>query len=64
MPTVTANGITFNYEIDGPEGAPWITFSNSLATNLTMWDAQAALLSDAHNETCGDWMSNLPPTSS
>lgn len=46
MPTVTANGINFNYEIDGPEGAPWITFSNSLATNVTMWDAQAALLSD------------------
>jgi 3-oxoadipate enol-lactonase len=39
---VKANGITFNYEIDGPEGAPWLAFSNSLATNLTMWDLQAA----------------------
>jgi len=48
MPRVTANGIGFNYVIDGPEGAPWITFSNSLATNVTMWDEQAALLS-------GDW---------
>jgi 3-oxoadipate enol-lactonase len=46
MPTVAANGITFNCEVDGPEGAPWITFSNSLATNITMWDEQAALLSD------------------
>jgi len=45
MPSVTANGIGFNYVIDGPEGAPWITFSNSLATNVTMWDDQAALLS-------------------
>ena len=45
MPTVTANGIGFNYVIDGPEGAPWITFSNSLATNVSMWDEQAALLS-------------------
>ena len=45
MPTVTANGISFNYRIDGPEGAPWITFGNSLATNLSMWDEQAALLS-------------------
>lgn len=44
MPKVTANGISFNYVIDGPEGAPWITFSNSLATNTTMWDDQAALL--------------------
>ena len=46
MPTVTANGITIHYELAGPEGAPWITFSNSLATNLSMWDEQAALLED------------------
>ena len=46
MPTMTSNGIGFNYVIDGPEGAPWITFSNSLATNVTMWDDQAALLSN------------------
>jgi 3-oxoadipate enol-lactonase len=37
-----ANGITFNYETEGPDGAPWIMFSNSLATDLTMWDPQAA----------------------
>ena len=46
MPTVSANGIAFNYVVEGPEGAPWVTFSNSLATNITMWDDQAALLSD------------------
>jgi 3-oxoadipate enol-lactonase len=39
---INANGITFNAQIDGPEGAPWLVFSNSLATNLTMWDEQAA----------------------
>jgi 3-oxoadipate enol-lactonase len=39
---IKANGITFNYEIEGPEGAPWLVFSNSLATNLSMWDPQAA----------------------
>jgi 3-oxoadipate enol-lactonase len=33
-----ANGITFSYEIEGPDGAPFIMFSNSLATDLTMWD--------------------------
>lgn len=38
---VKANGITFNVQIDGPEGAPWLVFSNSLATNLSMWDEQA-----------------------
>ncbi len=41
---VTANGVSFNCEINGPEGAPWITFSNSLATNVSMWDDQVAAL--------------------
>jgi 3-oxoadipate enol-lactonase len=39
---IKANGITFNCEIEGREGAPWLAFSNSLATNLSMWDPQAA----------------------
>jgi 3-oxoadipate enol-lactonase len=41
-----ANGITINYQVNGPEGAPWIVFSNSLATTLAMWDEQAAALKD------------------
>jgi 3-oxoadipate enol-lactonase len=41
----TANGIRINCEIDGPDGAPWLVLSNSLATNLGMWDAQARELS-------------------
>lgn len=43
---VTANGVALNCEIEGKEGAPWLTFSNSLATDLHMWDAQAAALAD------------------
>jgi 3-oxoadipate enol-lactonase len=43
-----ANGITINYQVDGPEGAPWLIFSNSLATNLHMWDPQAAELSKSY----------------
>lgn len=43
---ITVNGVSFNCAIDGREGAPWITFSNSLATNLTMWDAQIEALKD------------------
>jgi 3-oxoadipate enol-lactonase len=39
---VKANGITFHYKLEGPEGAPWLVFSNSLATNFSLWDAQAA----------------------
>jgi len=42
---INANGLQINYQIDGPEGAPWIVFSNSLATNLSMWDEQVAELS-------------------
>lgn len=41
---VKANGIAVNYQIDGAEGAPWLVLSNSLATNLSMWDDQAAEL--------------------
>jgi 3-oxoadipate enol-lactonase len=41
---VTVNGVALNAEVEGREGAPWLTFSNSLATDLTMWDAQAAAL--------------------
>jgi 3-oxoadipate enol-lactonase len=39
-----ANGISINYQIDGREGAPWLIFSNSLITNLSMWDDQVAAL--------------------
>jgi 3-oxoadipate enol-lactonase len=41
-----ANGISINYQIDGSAG-PWLVLSNSLATDLSMWDAQARELSAA-----------------
>jgi 3-oxoadipate enol-lactonase len=41
---IKANGISINYQVDGPEGAPWIVFSNSLATSTAMWDEQATAL--------------------
>ncbi len=44
---IKANGITINYQIDGPDSAPWLVFSNSLATSLAMWDEQAAALKDS-----------------
>ena len=37
---IKANGLTVNYQIDGAQGE-WLVLSNSLATNLAMWDAQA-----------------------
>ena len=45
---IKANGITINYRIDGPDNAPCLVFSNSLATSLAMWDEQAAALKDKY----------------
>ena len=45
---VKANGININYQIDGPDNAPWIVFSNSLATTTAMWDEQAATLKNSY----------------
>lgn len=42
----TANGITINYELDGPEDAPVLVLSNSLATSLAMWNDQVTRLKD------------------
>lgn len=44
---INANGIDINYQIDGREGAPLLIFSNSLMTNLAMWDDQVAELKNA-----------------
>ena len=44
----TRNGTELNVEIDGPEGAPWVTFSHALANNLHLWDAVAASLKDRY----------------
>lgn len=41
---VDADGCRINVEVEGPEGAPAVVFSNSLGTNLHMWDGQAEAL--------------------
>ena len=41
MLTVDADGTPIHVEIEGPEDAPALMFSNSLGTNLHMWDEQA-----------------------
>jgi 3-oxoadipate enol-lactonase len=43
---VKAAGITFNCMLEGPEDAPVVTLSNSLATNLHMWDDQMPALAE------------------
>ena len=41
---ITANGISMQYTLNGPASAPVVTLSHSLATNLAMWEPQAATL--------------------
>src|ERR1700704_307701 len=45
---INANSISISYQIDGPENAPWLIFSNSLLTDTSMWDDQAAELKKTH----------------
>jgi 3-oxoadipate enol-lactonase len=45
---VNANGVSINYQVDGREDAPWLIFSNSLMTNLSMWDDQVAELKGSY----------------
>ncbi|MGH8692013.1 MAG: alpha/beta fold hydrolase, partial [Burkholderiales bacterium] len=40
------NGIETHYEVHGSEGAPWLTFSHSLACSVRMWDGQVAEFKD------------------
>ncbi|MCW5693911.1 MAG: alpha/beta fold hydrolase [Pseudolabrys sp.] len=42
--TFTRDHVSLRYAIDGHDGAPWIVFSNSICTDLTLWGGQAAFL--------------------
>jgi 3-oxoadipate enol-lactonase len=44
MPFAEFKDVRIQYELAGPTTAPVVVFSNSLGTDLTMWDAQAAAL--------------------
>ncbi len=39
---VQVPGGRLRMRVDGPAGAPWLVFSNSLATDLALWDPQVA----------------------
>lgn len=44
MPEVTVNGAKFHILVEGDASAPALVLSNSLGTNLHMWDPQIAAL--------------------
>ena len=58
------NGFDTHCVVEGPEGAPWVTFSNSLVTSLEMWDAEAKALSSRYRvlryDTRGHGQSGVP----
>lgn len=45
MPVIDADGCKLNVQVDGPDKAPALVLSNSLGTNLSMWDEQLKALS-------------------
>lgn len=47
MQVADINGIDLHYRLDGPEDAPVIVFSNSLGTDLRIWDRVVAALGGA-----------------
>jgi 3-oxoadipate enol-lactonase len=40
--------VVIQYELEGPEDAPCVTMSHSLASNLELWDLQLPVLRDAY----------------
>lgn len=40
------DGLSFQCRLDGRTGAPWLVFSNSLLTDLSVWDDQVAELEE------------------
>lgn len=45
MPFVETKDLRIHYELDGPPDAPTLVFSNSLGTNLSLWDPQLPVFS-------------------
>ncbi|MDY0271370.1 MAG: 3-oxoadipate enol-lactonase [Advenella sp.] len=46
MSTIQINNETFNYQLNGPENAPVLFFSNSLGTTYSMWAKQVDYFSN------------------
>lgn len=64
MPFIETNGARLRYRLEGKPGAPMIVFSNSLGTNLSMWDPQVAALRQdlriLRYDTRGHGLSSVP----
>ena len=65
MPVFDADGTQIHVEVEGMDDAPAVIFSNSLGTDLGMWDQQAAAIKDRFRviryDTRGHGRSGAPP---
>ena len=65
MPFLELDSHRLHYRIDGPVQAPWLTFCNSLGTDLHMWDRQVEALSTQFRilryDRRGHGQSSTPP---
>lgn len=65
MPTMTHDGASIYYTMEGPEDAPVLLLSNSLGTSLAMWEPQAQALGGQFRilryDTRGHGCSSVPP---
>ena len=65
MPIIIANGIRQHFRLEGPDHAPVVMLSNSLGTDLSMWDAVAGALVGhlrvLRYDTRGHGASEAPP---
>ncbi len=65
MPFLELKGARIHYKLSGPEQAPVLMFSNSLGTNLAMWEPQMQALSQDFRilryDTRGHGQSSVSP---
>ena len=65
MTALMDDGQRLHYRVDGPPGAPWLVFSNSLMTDLSLWDDQVARFGGSHRilryDQRGHGGSAIPP---
>src|SRR3546814_13770075 len=68
MPYIACDdGVSLHYRFDGPDDAPVLVMSNSLGTDLGMWEPQMPALIRTFRvlryDTSGHGLSGLSPTS-
>lgn len=63
--TMTVDGVMLHYQLDGPQHLPLLVFSNSLGTDLRIWDSLLPLLAPHFRflryDKRGHGLSSCPP---